>query len=396
MTLGKNKLRMMTAAVLAAGLAYAAPAAAQATADLSLSFKSAPSTSINFGTTVTYSLTVDNLGPDAAEGVAIDFTAPAGTTVTSVTGCTPLSVPPDPVVFFPCTVPFSVLPSATTAPFKPTVTVTVSFPMPDPIPTTCPVNPVFAPSVFSVTTTTAAVATPVGVKSVSKTHTMKPIADIQLLATGPATISRDGGDYTFSFELRNLGPCASGYLELAVDDSVTTGFKYKSQTGCGIGGINTDAEYTACSLANDVLCGADADCQIPADPTTTPPTDAQDLGTCVPRTIDGDFLPDGSDYQYCDVGVLPVVAATDPAQVSFTKTYTSPALPSDLLSSNQGTGMQVVYYTRQSDPDTGNNLGDVTYVLTKSAGCAAAGGGASFMLIGLGLAALYLKRRRGA
>lgn len=60
-------LGLLAAAVLVVGVS-AAPAAAQATADLQIT-KAADQKTIRVGETVTYTVTVTNLGPDVATGV---------------------------------------------------------------------------------------------------------------------------------------------------------------------------------------------------------------------------------------------------------------------------------------------------------------------------------------
>ncbi len=377
MTIHKKMLRLASAALLLTGLAAAAPALAQS-ADLSLAFATANS-SANFGASVTYSLNVTNAGADAAAAVTVSGTLPVGAKVTGVTGCTPASGTALPVVYFPCAITGTVASGATK-----NVKVTVAYAFPDPALDTCP--PTGVPYFGAVTFTAASTTTDPDDTNNTVTRApnlTKPLADLEVAVTGPASISRGGGTYEFAYTVTNHGPCAVPAVEVAVDDSVATGFTWVSATGiCGA----TDAEYAACSGDNDVLCGDDTDCSAEAN-------GGVDKGTCGPRQIDGDFLPDGSDYQYCDGGAMAVGDVH-----TGTKTYHLNGLASDLISSNQGTGLQMITYssgpTSILDPVPDNNVSDVTYVLTKSMGCSTTGGGTSFLLLAVGLGFLFLKRRK--
>jgi uncharacterized repeat protein (TIGR01451 family)/MYXO-CTERM domain-containing protein len=380
MKITKNVVRAALAAILGAALVQAAPAQAQS-ADLAAAFTSSPS-SVNFGQTAAYSIRITNLGPDTATDLTMTAVIPAGTQVTSVAGCTPVD-PAVPVVnWFPCTIRATLLPylpaAAIPQTVRPVVTVSLKYLFPDPLPTTCPATTYFSPVSFTVASATTDPVTANNV--VTKSPTVKPLADIAVTVTGPAEVSHGGGTYVFNYSVQNNGPCTAPYVELAVDDSVATGFKWAAATGiCGA----KDAEYYACSLDNNAMCWADADCVS---------STGASLGTCVERQIDGDFLPDGTDYQYCAAGTM---VPGDPP-LTGTKTYTLAKLPAELTSSNQGTGLKVVTYTSIGDPDLGNNVSDVTYVVTKSSGCSSTGSGTAFGLIVIGLAALFLKRRRTA
>lgn len=391
MTIHKKMLRLASAALLLTGLAAAAPALAQS-ADLSLAFATANS-SANFGASVTYSLNVTNAGADAAAAVTVSGTLPVGAKVTGVTGCTPASGTALPVVYFPCAITGTVASGATK-----NVKVTVAYAFPDPALDTCP--PTGVPYFGAVTFTAASTTTDPDTANNTVTRApnlTKPLADLEVAVTGPASISRGGGTYTYNYTVTNHGPCAVPAVEVAVDDSVATGFTWVSATGiCGA----KDAEYLACSGDNNRLCSTDSDPNPDPNAVLDPDYDCRaaqnggtDKGTCVPRQIDGDFLPDGSDYQYCDGGAM-AVGDTHTG----TKTYHLNGLASDLISSNQGTGLQMITYssgpTSILDPVPDNNVSDVTYVLTKSMGCSTTGGGTSFLLLAVGLGFLFLKRRK--
>jgi uncharacterized repeat protein (TIGR01451 family)/uncharacterized protein (TIGR03382 family) len=384
MTLEKKMLRMMTAAVLVAGLALAAPAAAQ---DIAVRVQNtrAPTGArtgfVGLGNTASNRVYIKNNGtaPAAGVDVTVDSTGwPADQVITGVSNCIPAPLPAGVTArtnanWFPCRyatpvgIP-GVLTAAAIAPgAEPYVGISVKYgtavKKSDIYQTdadgnyltdangdlikitaawTCPAVDRFAVVKASATTTTAGDLP--GDNAAEQTAPPEAVwADLSVSMTGPASISRDGGSYTYTYTVTNHGPCTVT-TDTAVDDSVPTGFKFASATG-------------ACAALTD------------------------------------DFLADGTDYQYCDL----VTLAPGETSAESTKTYTAPTLPSDLLSSNQGTGIQITFGNGDfADPNSSNNTSDVTYVLTKSMGCSAAGGGASFMLIGLGLAALFLKRRRGA
>jgi uncharacterized repeat protein (TIGR01451 family)/uncharacterized protein (TIGR03382 family) len=235
--------------------------------------------------------------------------------------------------FFPCAV--ASIANGGTA----TVKVSVKYAMPDPLPTTCPASNAFG--AVSISVAGGADANTAD-NSVSAQPALKPLADVAIDMTGPSSLSHDGGTYTFTIKVTNNGPCAVD-PDFAVDDGVLTGgLTFKSGTA-------SCAEMTA------------------------------------------DFTADGSDYQYCDPGTLAVGASA-----TATKTYVMVKLANDLISSNQANGAQLTNSSGSyTDPDSSNDVSDLSWVVTKSMGCSSVGGGGPLALLGLGLA-LLLRRRRVA
>jgi len=236
--------------------------------------------------------------------------------------------------FFPCAITSSIAAAGTAK-----VTVSVKYAMPDPLPTTCPASNAFG--AVSISVAGGADANTAD-NSVSAQPALKPLADVAIDVTGPSSLSHDGGTYTFTIKVTNNGPCAVD-PDFAVDDGVlTSGLTFKSGTA-------SCAEMTA------------------------------------------DFTADGSDYQYCDAGTLAVGASA-----TATKTYVMAKLASDLISSNQANGAQLTNSSGSyTDPDSSNDVSDLSWVVTKSMGCSSVGGGGPLALLGLGLA-LLLRRRRVA
>jgi len=351
MTLRKMTLRAATAALLVAGLVHAAPALAQtANADLTLTVDDPGS--IGFPTV--YSMIVTNNGPDAAATVTVSATLPAGAEVTAVKNCTPAvaATATTPATWFPCKVTDSLAATKDSLPVDITVKYTV--------PTECPATDLFYGAVTFTAASAATDATPADNTQTLQPPIVLPLVDIAVTIAGPASIPHGGGTFVYSYTVKNNGPCAAPDVFLAVDDSVATGFEWVSATGV-----------------------------------------AGELEAMSGETINGDFtLVDdvAVDYQYATVSTL-----ASGASVSGNKTYKLKALADDLISSNQGTGLQVIFY----DPNTGDDLvltdsnakndtASKTYVVTKSAGCSTTGSGNGLFLAGLGLAALLLKRRRSA
>lgn len=356
MNVRKNALR---AAMALVGLSLASPALAQE-ADLEVSSKDS-STKVGLGKTGNAVVEVKNLGAASAAGVtlSVDTSAwPDDQTISAIDGCTPaVEEPKKNSEWFPCAVTTADAPLKTetdlTAPAKTnavTVTITVKYGVAlkkadvynedgsKKGTWTCPAADRFKPVVASVATTTTETNT--GNNSATVAAPQALWADIEVTLTGPDSVGSGGGDYTFDIAVTNLGPCAVS-TTLAVDDSVTTAFKFVSATG---------------------VCAGLTD----------------------------DLLEDGSDYQYCAVSNL-AVGATATGQ----KVYRSPTFPSDLVSSNQGTGVQITG-GKYSDPNSANNVSDVAYVVKAPAGCSSVGGGSSLALLGLSLAALFIRRTRTA
>lgn len=350
MTLRKTMLRAATAALLVAGLVHAAPALAQtANADLTLTLD-APD---NIGFPTVYTLTVTNNGPDAAAAVTVSATLPTNAKVIAVKNCTPAvaATATTEATWFPCAVTPSLAATKDSLP----VGITVEYTVPE----TCPAADYYGPITFSAATTSTD-ATPADNTATVQPEILLPLVDIAVTIDGPASIPHGGGTFVFNYTVKNNGPCTAPDVFLAVDDSVATGFEWASATGVA-GGI-------------EAMSG---------------------------EAINGDFTLDGDvavDYQYATIPAL----AKD-ASVSGTKTYTLKALADDLISSNQGTGLQIIFYDPNSGDDVvltdhkgSNDVADKTYVVTKSAGCSTTGSGNGLFLAGLGLAALLLKRRRSA
>jgi uncharacterized protein (TIGR03382 family)/uncharacterized repeat protein (TIGR01451 family) len=318
-------IRTAVAAALVAALAFAAPAIAQST-DISLDWTSTAPTKVSIGKTTKYAVTVANSNVIAATDVAITATIPAGATIAGVTGCD-VAVPATAatnLVYFPCTVgPLD--PGATAD-----VVVSVKYSVPDPYPTVCP-----AADTYGAVTITASATndtTPAN-NSVSAAPPLTTTADIALDITGPASLSGDGGSYTWNVTLTNKGPCAV-----------------------------TETEFSTSGVTSGLARTA-------AD------------GVCSKLALDG----------VCTVGA---VASGGTATASLT--YTMKDLPAQILSSHQAVGVAISYGgTAYSDPISTNNKKVIPYTVTQSSGgCSSVGGAFPMGLLGVALAGLFLRRRR--
>jgi len=354
-----------TAALLVAVLAYAAPAAAQE-ADLKVTVAATTATgNIGLGATGTVKITVANIGAVEAAGVTVTVDSSAWPTdqvITAISGCTPASKPATPTAatnsaWFPCAISGTVATEASVVAPATTnakaVKVSVKYGVAVKASSiyddtgariesawVCPSPTKFkAVSASAATTTTESVTAN---NTASQAAAPIPLwADVELTTVGPASIGHGGGDYTFTTTVKNLGPCTIS-TDVAVDDSATNGFEFKSAAGICTG-------------------------------------------------IDGIYTADGSDYQYCDAGTL-----APNATATATIVWHLNALAKDSLSSNQAAGMQLTFGAGDwADPNPDNNVSDASYVVTKSMGCSSVGGGGPLALLGLGLA-LLLRRRRAA
>lgn len=356
MNVRNNALR---AAMALVGLSLTSPALAQE-ADLEVS-KNASSAKVGLGKTANTAIDIKNVGAVSAAGVTLllDTSAwPDDQSIRSIDGCTPaVKEPKKNSEWFPCAITTADAPLKTETDLESpkttnalTVTIAIQYGValkkadvynedgPKKGTWTCPAADRFKPVVASVTTTTTEMNIVNNLVTVAAPQALW--ADLEVTLTGPDSVSSSGGEYTFDFAVTNLGPCAVS-TKLAVDDSVTTGFKLVSATG---------------------VCGKLTD----------------------------DFLEDGSDYQYCAVDNIGV-GTTVTAQ----KVYRSPTFPSDLVSSNQGTGLQIIG-GEYSDPNSTNDTSGVEYVVKAPAGCSSVGGESSLALLGLSLAALFIGRARTA
>lgn len=349
----------LPAAMALVGLSLTSPALAQE-ADLEVS-KNASSAKVGLGKTANTAIDIKNVGAVSATGVTLLLNTsawPNDQIISAIDGCTPaVKGPKKNSEWFPCAITTADAPLKTETDLKPpektnalTVTITIQYGTAlkkadvynedgsKKGTWTCPAADRFKPVVASVATTTTETNTVNNSVTVAAPQALW--ADLEVTLTGPDSVASSGGDYTFDFAVTNLGPCAVS-TELAVDDSVTTGFKFVSATG---------------------VC----------------------------RGLTDDFLEDGSDYQYCAVDNIGVGAT-----VTGQKIYRSPTFPSDLVSSNQGTGLQITG-GKYSDPNSANNASDVAYIVKAPAGCSSVGGGSSLALLGLSLAALFIRRAHTA
>lgn len=342
MTLKTNMLRHLIAAIVVAGLAYSAPAVAQVTVTPTPAF----STTVNWNQTKTYTMVVANGNVAAATNVILSGTLPVNTTVSAISGCVPTTTGS----ILPCLVSASLAVNGTH-----TVAVGVTYHTPDPVPTTCPEVGVagYGPLTFHVNSTGNAEVT-----AVADPKFQYPQGDVSITIEGPASVSHSGGTYTYPFTVTNRGPCTIPGASVVVDDNVlSSAFTFVSATG---------------------ICSA----------------------------ITGVYLPDGSDYSYCDTGSM-----VSGASVTGSITYSMAALPKDLIRSNQNAGMMVIYsstsgkaysltgtwsYWDYNHANDSGGAGDWNNVAVASTGCSSAGGGASFFLLLMGMAAFYLARRRVA
>ena len=340
MTLKKIMMKAALAAiVLASGTALAADA--DFTADLSVSLAFRPNSTtepaanidqikLNGTRRVRASLTTP--AGTVANGVELDAVIPADLDVTAVSGCTPTAAAVAADSFFPCEV------GTITDGAVANVDITLEQSLPDPLPATCDVTPVYDPVAVTVTTTStdpvaannAATITPVGV--------LWSFADLEVTFTGAAH-SADGVDQTYAVTVTNHGPCVSSDVWLYSD---------------------------AYGSAPFVSATWDAICQNAGD----------------------DFEADG-----CQLGDLAVGQV-----VEFDKVYHIPSMPSAANSLYHPLGVSLggpVSALVTPDFSTGDNSAGLnTWVSQKGSGCSTAGAGGPTGLLALGALGLLFRRRR--
>ena len=340
-----HKLRLAAAGLLlAAGVAHAAPA--DQVADLSVAIAGS-SSALAFGGSKTYTVTLDNAGPNYAEGITLTGVIPAGMEIAALDGCDSTSAPDaDGVVArFPCSVP-GVIPYGESV----TVSVTVSIPFPDPLPTTCPA----ADSIgaFSVTATTASTDPSAANNSASITRTVGKIADIQVEFTGPATAVQ-GQTIDYTVKVTNAGPCAADRVRAA--------------SGNFSGGLIYSGATAPCSaVVNDATCtlGAMAVGQVITYTKSY-------LVAEMPSDLLRNANPNGITVTSATTASVPADPTATPPVVG------SPAIPAT------------------PDPDAGSNTVTSTTLVTNSAsGCSSTGAGAPVGLLMVGAALVFGLRRR--
>jgi uncharacterized repeat protein (TIGR01451 family) len=200
--------------ILAFGLAAFSPQAlAQAAvSDLSIS-KSAPSQVLP-GATITYSISLTNLGPDASSGIQLTDPLPAGTTFVSfVQNSGPAFSCATPAVSGTGTVACGVssLPNGQSASF----TLVVG------------TNPA-SPGGFVTNVATVLTSTDPNPENDSATAVTRvgAFADLAVNKTGPASVATSGGSLAYGITLANNGPDAA--LSVALDDVIPAGTTFVS------------------------------------------------------------------------------------------------------------------------------------------------------------------------
>lgn len=349
MNVRKNALRAASVGMVVAGLTMAGPALAQE-ADLVVSGSGPETGNVGLGMTGDTTIKVTNAGSVSAAEVtlSLDTSAwPEDQTISAIDGCIPATeAPKKNADWFPCTIATATSPLKTEADVtKPATTnaksvvITIQygaelskadFYNDDGTKKgawTCPAADRFKPLLASMTTSTKETNTANNSYNVDAPQALW--ADLEVTLIGPSSVGPSGGEHTFDFTVTNHGPCTVS-PKLVRDRGVSTGFEFVS--GAGICASLTD-DKKGCAISN---------------------------------------LAPG---------------ATSTGQ----KVYRAPSFPSELLSSNQGTGV-LVTGVDYSDPNSDNDVSDVTYVVKNSTGCSSVGGGAPAFLIGLGLAALFVRR----
>lgn len=372
MTFKKTMLRaVLSAVLLASGTALAAPA--DFIADLQVTVAADP---IEYGDVMDYVFTIENLGPNHAEGVVVDSNLKAGAgnliealkakgfVITGVSGCTPTTAAVAAHDYFPCTIDGIIADGAS-------VDVVVSAELK--VPTNwktlaCGATQTYANLTASVTSESTDPVASNDSATVTITDGTLVAADVKVTFTGPERVAA-GTDVTYTVTVTNDGPCDSSTIWVLSD-------AYGSDFG---GGANGVAPYVGMS---------------PAETTT-----------CLNTPAAGkDYETDG-----CNIGTLAVGAS-----VSFTKTYSIPKMASDALSQYYPNGVTISgaidtnaktrrkplavpdFDVNSSDPLSGAPL-DVASIrteTTQSAGCSTSGAGGPTGLLALGALGLLFRRRR--
>lgn len=192
-------------------------------ADLSVTIQ-APAM-VQPGAALVYTVTVTNLGPGHAAGVAVNVTAPSALVFESNAGActTPL----------PCV--FAALPSGASQTFTSTFTVPADFRSPLPI--------VGRAAVSSTT------VDPIPGNDTASTTTVLPLADLAIIKTEASPRTGGTDPLVFQIRVRNLGPHEA--LDVTVSDPTPAGITFVGNAGacttpfpCNLGPLAPGAEQT--------------------------------------------------------------------------------------------------------------------------------------------------------
>ncbi|HEX7830096.1 MAG TPA: hypothetical protein VF787_10585, partial [Thermoanaerobaculia bacterium] len=233
-------------------------------ADLAIT-KTAPATNVAVGAAVTYTLSVQNLGPDNASGVTVTDTLPAGHTLGSYSGtgwtCNNVGLT------VTCTM------ASMTVGTAPSITIN----------TNAPNSPTTVMNTASVTASTTDANGANNSSSWSIT-TDPNQADIELTALSPAAPIAQNTAFTFDFTIANNGPQTATSVTFSAP--IPTTLTYNSATP-DAGTCNYAASIVTCSVGN-ILNGAEVHVVLALTSTTTTGTHTV-TGTA--SATEGDPLP---------------------------------------------------------------------------------------------------------
>jgi uncharacterized repeat protein (TIGR01451 family)/uncharacterized protein (TIGR03382 family) len=312
---------------------------------------------ITYGSTATFSVTVQNTGPSLAQSVTLSGTAPTGPTsnpdggtttrITAVTPAARCTISGD-ASTFSCNLgdlPDGILAdggflaaTSTSSTFR----ITLALP-PRPYGNTCTLpdgGPIAGNSLGPATVTASATNAPPVIATVSTTTT-RPLADLAVTMTGPDTAD-EGSTIAYQVRAQNLGPCASNRVRLT-NFNASNGLVFQGNSGTACTG------GYPCVIASSWPAGASAD---------------------ITSTYVVDFLP------------VAMKQAGELQQVDIASTNTP----------NPDGGVALVFAT--PDPTLANNSAAITTSVSHDTGCSSVGTG-SLGLLGVALAlGLMLNRRR--
>ena len=211
-----------------------ATTAVTASADLAIT-KTGPA-AVVAGGSITYSLTVSNAGPSAADSLLVTDTLPVGVTFVSAEGsgwtCTHVGS-----TSVSCTLP--TLAAGTTAPV---ITVVVTAPS-------------GAASLSNTAAVTSATADPdLTDNSASAPTQVGASADLSVVKTGPATVLA-GSSITYSLTVSNAGPDTA--LAVVLVDTLPAGVTFVSASGTGWACVASGSATVTCTRP-DLANGATA------------------------------------------------------------------------------------------------------------------------------------------
>lgn len=229
--------------------------------------------------------------------------------------------------------------------FSADVTITLRLALPDPLPTTCGVTATYGDLSVTVTSDTVDPDATNNTASITPVDVPLVFADLEAGFTGPATAA-EGQSVDYTVTVTNHGPCPSVGVR-----------------------VFSDAIYSVTFVSTTAACA-----------TTDADPDTEAVG--------------------CLIGDLAVGQT-----VTFTKTYTINAMPTDLLSTPNLNGISLGRGTGASgtrsalttrDLDLSNNSAGTTTISTQSAtGCSSSGGGGplGLLVVAAGLVMAFRRRR---